>query len=100
MALKYFLSKSLKLIYEKHKNFNCYALQIFENNKGKTLYKLSQWQMEKSNCYNGFGHYLLLTEYFNFNGYYTSSTGYKMRKNNKNKFDVIKTIDFLIDLFD
>ncbi len=103
MVLKYFQSKLLKLIYEKHKICVNDTLVIYEDTKGKTRYKLCRNTTDKELSYNGFGHYILLVQKFYINGYYSNSTIEKMYHNShfkKIKVDFLEIVDKLIKLFD
>lgn len=102
MVLKYFLSKLLMLIYEKHNSCFNNVLVIFEDTKGKTRYKICKSTTDKLFTYNGLGHYIILINRFYENGYYCEDTIYNLyhsRIYKKKKIDVLNIVDFLIKLF-
>lgn len=70
MVLKYFLSKSLMSIYEKHSNTNKNVLVIYEDTKGKTKYKCCRSTTDKELSYNGNNYYIISIQRFFINGYH------------------------------
>lgn len=70
MALRYFLSKSLMLIYERHKKIDKQILVIYEDTKGKTKYKCCRSTTDKELSYNGNNYYIISIQRFFINGYH------------------------------
>lgn len=103
MVLKYFQSKLLKLIYEKHKICVNNTLVIYEDTRGKTKYKLCKNTTDKEFTYNGLNHYILAIRKFYINGFYSEKTigiKYYDFRIKKRKVDFLEIVDKLIKLFD
>lgn len=101
MVLKYFLVKSLMLIYESHKDFSKHVLVIYEDTKGKTRYKCCKSTTDVEKTYNGFGYYIITVQYFYEDGYHTLDYISKQlfKSDKKSKKDIVKIIDKVINLF-
>ena len=71
MVLKYFLSKSLMSIYVRHSKTNKNVLVVYEDTRGKTIYKCCRNTTDKELTYNGNNYYIISIQRFFINGYHT-----------------------------